>query len=521
MPQSGHNPPRSCEKSGLQIAPFACSAGKLTRVSAGEDSLLEGLYESLITRALEQRLASNASDDVQRGTIDEADEPDVLARHVRDITLRALRQERDAGRRLALVNRLVETLGSTDETLSTSRQLLAVSLPSTPGAVVRVLKERPSTPLSDAALLTNAQGEPGMGHEVRAELGSADRVDVIMAFVKWHGLRLFDDRLKALHGRSVPLRFITTTYMGATERAAVDRLVRDFGAQVKVQYDAQRTRLHAKAWLFRRNTGFDTAYVGSSNLSRAAMLDGVEWNVRLSSIATPSLLQKFSATFDTYWNDATFETYDPDADRDRLDDALAEAGGARAHDRVTLTLSGLEVRAYPYQQEMLDQLEVERVLHGRHRNLVVAATGTGKTVVAALDYRRLADRAPTLPRLLFIAHRREILHQSLRTYREVLGDASFGELYVGGARPERWEHVFASVQSLSSYGVTNIPPGSFHIVVIDEFHHAEAQTYRRILDHLNPGELLGLTATPERGDGVDVEPSSRVVRRLSCASGMR
>ena len=197
----------------------------------------------------------------------------------------------------------------------------------------------------------------------------------------------------------VPLRLITTTYMGATERAALDRLVRDFGADVKVQYDAQRTRLHAKAWLFRRNTGFDTAYVGSSNLSRAAMLDGVEWNVRLSSVSTPPLLRKFLATFDSYWNDPTFESYDPDADRDKLDDALAEAAGKRISDRVTLTLSGLEVRPYPYQQEMLDQLEVERIVHGRHRNLLVAATGTGKTVVAALDYRRLAADAPTLPGL--------------------------------------------------------------------------------------------------------------------------
>ncbi|MDQ2788983.1 MAG: DUF3427 domain-containing protein, partial [Actinomycetota bacterium] len=171
---------------------------------------------------------------------------------------------------------------------------------------------------------------------------------------------------------------------------------------------------------------------------------------------------------------------------------------------VTLTLSGLEVRPYPYQQEMLDQLEVERKVHDRHRNLLVAATGTGKTVVAALDYRRLAASALPLPGLLFIAHRREILQQSLRTYREVLADANFGELYVDGRRPERWEHVFASVQSLSAYGVTNIPAGAYQIVVIDEFHHAEARTYQRILGHLDPRELLGLTATPERGDGVDV-----------------
>jgi superfamily II DNA or RNA helicase len=257
--------------------------------------------------------------------------------------------------------------------------------------------------------------------------------------------------------------------------------------------------------MFRRATEYDTAYVGSSNLSRAALLDGVEWNVRLSHIATRALLAKFRITFDTYWNESSFEAYDPDRDRDRLDDALAEASGRKTHDRVTISLSGLEVRPFPYQQEMLDALAVERSVHDRHRNLVVAATGTGKTVVAALDYRRLAGEiAADRPPLLFVAHRKEILEQSLRTYREVLGDPSFGELYVAGTRPERWHHVFASVQSLQSYGITNIPPTTYEIVVIDEFHHAQAPTYRRILDHLRPQELLGLTATPERADGVDV-----------------
>jgi superfamily II DNA or RNA helicase/HKD family nuclease len=339
--------------------------------------------------------------------------------------------------------------------------------------------------------------------ELKAEIDSADSVDLLCAFVMWRGLRLLEDPLRQAKAAGVPIRVVTTTYIGGTEREALDRLVREFGAEVKVQYDAARTRLHAKAWLFRRNTGFDTAYVGSSNLSTSAVLDGVEWNFRLSQQATPALLQKFEATFDTYWNSSEFEKYDPELDRDRLDDALIAARGARAGDRVTISISGLEVRPFPYQQEMLDALEVERVVHDRHRNLVVAATGTGKTVVAALDYRRLCE-GKERPTLLFVAHRREILEQSLRTYREVLGDGDFGELYVGGARPERWQHVFASVQSLTSYGVASIPAGAFQIVVIDEFHHAEARTYRRILDHLRPVELLGLTATPERADGTDV-----------------
>lgn len=256
--------------------------------------------------------------------------------------------------------------------------------------------------------------------------------------------------------------------------------------------------------MFRRKTGFDTGYVGSSNLSRAALLDGVEWNVRLSAIGTPALLTKFRATFDTYWNDSSFETYDPDRDRDRLDDALAEASGRTTHDRVTITLAGLEVRPFPYQQEILDAVAAERAVHNRHRNLVVAATGTGKTVIAALDYRSLCSSEADRPTLLFVAHRREILEQSRRTYREVLTDGSFGELYVGGARPERWQHVFASVQSLNSYGIDAIPPDAFDVVVIDEFHHAEAKSYRRLIDHLRPSELLGLTATPERADGADV-----------------
>lgn len=125
-------------------------------------------------------------------------------------------------------------------------------------------------------------------------------------------------------------------------------------------------------------------------------------------------------------------------------------------------------------------------------------------MVAALDYKRLADDPTQRPSLLFVAHRKEILDQSLHTYREVLGDATFGEHYVAGRRPDRWQHVFASIQSLSSYGVERLPVDHFDVVVVDEFHHAEAATYRRLLDHVRPRELLGLTATPERADGVDV-----------------
>ena len=467
------------------------------------EPVVPGVHESLVTNDLHARLARVAGLELDVEAVDAADLPHVLARHLVTMAQRAF-ASRIPEEAVALANQLIAALLEPgEEVRSPASQVLRAAPAAGPG-VVTYPRVRPRTPLSDAALMTNARSEPSLGPELRTEIDTADEVDLLCAFVRWAGLRLLDPELRRLRERGGRLRVITTTYTGSTERRALDHLVTEYDAQVRVQYDAQRTRLHAKAWMFHRRTGFDTAYVGSSNLTHAAMLEGVEWNVRLSRVATPSLLDKFAATFDTYWDDAAFETYRPGRDAERLDVALAEAGGRTSSDRVTLSLSGLTVTPYPYQQEMLDEIDAERAVHGRHRNLVVAATGTGKTVVAALDYQRLAPDPARRPSLLFVAHRKEILTQSLRTYREVLGDATFGELYVDGAIPREWRHVFASVQSLSSYGVANLPVDAFDVVVVDEFHHAASSTYRALLDRLTPTELLGLTATPERADGINV-----------------
>ncbi|MGH3794693.1 MAG: DUF3427 domain-containing protein [Pseudonocardiaceae bacterium] len=459
-----------------------------------EERLSVGAYESLHTRALDRALRAVPDVTPQFGEVTEADAPEVLARHVADAVRRALTDE-PHDQRLEKINSLLARVADQDDAVVALEQLLALATAEAPG----VYRVRPATPLSDVALLTNTRGEPSLGAELRAELTSADRVDLLCAFIRWHGIRVLADELDALRSRGIPLRVITTTYRGATERRALDELVRRFGAEVRIRYDAQSTRLHAKAWLFRRNSGFDTGYVGSSNLSKSALLDGLEWNVRISAIATPTLVRKFEATFDTYWNNPDFRHYDPDRDAELLDRALNTEGGTGN----AITLSGLEVRPRPHQERILEALDAERTVHDRHRNLVVAATGTGKTVVAALDYQRLRHQGRR-ESLLFVAHRKEILDQALRTYREVLTDGTFGELYVGGQRPQHWRHVFASVQSLSAMLSIGEQLPQFDIVVIDEFHHAEAATYRRLLGQLHPDELLGLTATPERADGVDV-----------------
>ncbi|MEZ0362642.1 DUF3427 domain-containing protein [Mycobacterium sp. pUA109] len=469
----------------------------------------EGLYESLLTDRPYQALAAQTDLRANMDTVDEAEQPLTLARHLAPLIERALRTARTAEARAELMRSILAVLPDPDLQAEAPHEREPGRLERLEAVIatsrLTALPPRPATPLADAALMTNARHEPTLAAELRAELASADRVDLLCAFVKWQGLRLLEGPLTELRERQVPLRVITTTYLGATDARALDALVNEFGAQVRVNYETDRTRLHAKAWLLRRNTGFHTAYVGSSNLSHAALVDGLEWNVRLSAVATPHLLEKFRATFDSYWENREFQPYRPAADGERLRDALEVAAGRRQHDPTTITLSGLEVRPKPFQAEMLEELDAERSLHDRHRNLIVAATGTGKTVVVALDYRRLVREVHGRDlTLLFVAHRREILTQARRMYQEVLTDATFGELLVGGDQPSRWRHVFASIQSLSADRLSKLAPDQFDVVVVDEFHHAEAATYRRLLDHVQPVELLGLTATPERGDGVDV-----------------
>ncbi|MBY8872326.1 DUF3427 domain-containing protein [Micromonospora sp. PLK6-60] len=468
--------------------------------------LEQGIYEHLITEELAKQLQHVDRHLVQDGKLDPADAHDLLARHIAALARRALLAvgggENKLVRQIDLANRIAAHIAQAepravtaeDQVADAQRLLHAIAARPTPPAAP-VFPIRPSTPLSTGALLVNGRHQPRIGHEVGHEMASADAVDLLCAFIKWHGLRIIQPAIKDLIARGGRVRVITTTYLGATDQRALDRLA-ELGADVKVSYETRTTRLHAKAWLFRRNNGITTAYVGSSNLSKAALVDGVEWNVRISNVEQPHVIDTFEATFADYWNDSAFEPYDPAKDAERLRLALR---GERA-DEAPTEIANLDVRPFPYQQEVLNDLDAERLIHGRWRNLVVMATGTGKTVVAALDYRRLRkdDRVDSL---LFVAHQEQILRQSRSVFRQVMGDGTFGETLVSGDRPQRWKHVFASIQSLHRQ---EIDPEAFDMVIVDEFHHAEAPTYTRLLERLRPRVLLGLTATPDRSDGGDV-----------------
>ncbi len=459
--------------------------------------LSHGVYESLITAALARELGGVREGSDLRSPLRPAEADDRLSLHVAQVLRRALAALADRDRVPAgveLVRGLLRQLESeghdvagelpTEEVLEGLRGFRPDG---TPAPI-----ERPLTPLLDTTLLTNARGEPALLHELRSEIPTADRVDALIAFIRVTGLVPLEQSLRQHVDRGRPLRVLTTTYTGSTEQAALDRL-RALGAEVRISYETSSTRLHAKAWCFHRNSGFSTAYVGSSNLSHSAQVAGLEWNLRVSGVRNPTVLERMQALFDTYWESEEFVPYDPEQFARLTPEARKPPASA---------LSPIELVLRPFQERLLEQVEMSR-RRGRHRNLLVAATGTGKTVMAAVDYARLSQRLQRA-RLLFVAHRRELLEQARLTFRHALRDAAFGELWVGGERPLAFEHVFASIQSLSKAGFEHLPPDHFDVVVVDEFHHAPAPSYRSLLERIAPRELLGLTATPERADGLDV-----------------
>lgn len=467
--------------------------------------VVHGIYEALLDERLRDVLAQHPELRTVFGKIDLEEQPAKYAAFVSKVLEKALHDVSDAAVRLELCNRILSSIADQQGMVHLPKHMLVaaekpVLLEITPPNYGAPGVPRPHTPLDESSLFTGAPREPQLAHELLQEMRSADGVDILISFIKWSGLRLLMPGFEDLRDRRVPVRLITTSYMGASDAPAVEWLARMPNVEVRVSYDTKCTRLHAKAYHFKRNTKYSTAYIGSANMSNAAITSGLEWNLKVTAQDLPHILEKFTIEFETYWHSHEFILFDPNqpaAFRAAIQHAR-NAGTAGPTVFFTLT-------PHEYQKRILEDLERERSIHGRYRNLVIAATGTGKTVVAAFDYQRFYEQNQRQARLLFVAHRHQILQQAQATFCSILRDRNFGRLLVGQQEADRLEHLFCSVGMLISRRLwERVGRDYYDFIVVDEVHHGTAASYRPIFENFAPKVLLGLTATPERMDGGNV-----------------
>ena len=373
--------------------------------------------------------------------------------------------------------------------------------------------------LTQASLITN------QGYEVnnffktlKYEMLTADRADLMVSFIRWSGVQLLVRSFEDLRAKGKKIRILTSTYMNITEPKALSKLLEMDHVEVKI-YDTGKTSFHTKAYLFSRDSGFNTVIIGSSNLSHSALNTGYEWNVKLPHDRHIGIYERAHQLFDEMWHDANaipltsewIEIYKQDymaaeyAKRNRTISSSSTkhvkietpAPSYQSRERITQ----LELRALfepnSMQKQALLALEETRN-NGHAKGVVIAATGTGKTYLSAFDVLQAGAK-----RVLFVAHRDELLENAKETFVHVMGESlPCGKL---SGKVKEWDNpfLFSTVQTLHRE-LERFEPDQFDYIVIDEFHHADAATYRKVLDYFQPKFLLGLTATPERMDGRDV-----------------
>ncbi|MFQ2172230.1 DUF3427 domain-containing protein [Aeromonas rivipollensis] len=476
-----------------------------------------GIYEQLITQLLASRLDRDRFYVGER-QLDPSEAAVWLSRFLSRILEYAVGSvaagDDQLQRQIELANQLllwlkdhIQDPGFVEENLISSQGNILTALYALDNPLSANLKQYaedifPLTGLTQSELFCGSNAGLSMESEIKREILSADSICWLVSFIKWAGIRIFRHELEEFTRSGRKLKVITTSYMGATDAKAVEFLANLPNTEVKLSYNTQRERLHAKSYLFYRETGFHTGYIGSSNLSHSALTSGLEWNLKITSQEIPHIIEKSLSTFETYWESDDFELFDGKLEsRTKLQHALQEA---RSDGDKHNPAHFFDITPFPHQQEILEQLAMERSLHQRFRNLIVAATGTGKTLISAFDFTRFLKKKPDA-KLLFVAHKEEILRQAQAAYRGVLKQSHFGELMVGGVTPNHYKQLFASVQSLNNQLPNlHLSPDYFDYIVIDEVHHIAAASYRGLLAAFSPHILLGLTATPERHDGGDI-----------------
>lgn len=475
-----------------------------------DTSISTGVYEQIINRLFQLKLDKVDTERFYIGKkiISKDDAVHILSKYLQrliEIAFVGSPEDLNVNKYTDFVNSVIKTLGrefSVDDAeldlIDAQKCILTAVVDRTnceyPDIEKHLRAITPVTSLSRSALFFGGRGPADMESELNREILCADEICWVVSFIKTSGLNLLWNSLRKFTSEGKKLRIITTTYTGATDYDAIARLATLPNTEIKISYDGTQDRLHAKSYIFLRNSGFHTAYIGSSNLSHYALKDGKEWNFKATQFELPQVIEEVRNSFETYWCDTTFEDFIPGVSDERLKKALGTDWEIPLLDFSALDL----MRAKDYQQEILEKLDVERNVHGHFRNLVVAATGTGKTVIAAFDFKRYREAHPDC-HFLFIAHRQEILRQAMQTFRIVLDDPNFGSVWDGNNEPSNYQHVFASKDTLRNrLDGLNLTEDYYDYMVVDEVHHIVAPTYVKLITYFKPKILLGLTATPER-----------------------
>jgi superfamily II DNA or RNA helicase len=477
----------------------------------------QGIYEELITQLVSEKLKELDKDKffLKKSLIDKEEASRVLSKHLSKTLKHAfeiIKGENKIEQQIRIANKIIRLLKEElnkqefkEDLISIEGEILKAVFSKTDAHFSNLdlhLKEiTPYTTLTQSELFTGGNGGLSLESELKKEILSSNQINLLVSFIKFKGIIILEKELKEFTERGGKLNVITTTYIGATDYKAIQLLSRLSNTEVKISYNTGNERLHAKAYLFYRNSGFHTAYIGSSNFSRSALTDGLEWNLKVTTKEVSHIIDKFQKTFDAYWQSDDFELFDESIHKDKLQDALKQSKFSKPYENTTAFFN---IKPFPYQNEVLEKLEVERTVHSRFRNLVVAATGTGKTVISAFDYKRFKQDNKS-SKLLFLAHRKEILQKSLSTFQGILRNNNIGELWVDGMVPNNFEFVFASVQTVNNQlANSNLSEDYYDYIIIDECHHQIANSYRSVINYFKPKILLGLTATPERMDGGDI-----------------
>jgi superfamily II DNA or RNA helicase len=475
-----------------------------------------GLYEQLINKLILSKLNELDRNKflIKETEIDKSEAARVLSQYLAEIirfALNLISGDNSIDKQIELSNKIILLLRAElkdekfdDDLIATEAKILSAifsKIDARFSDFEKHLKEiTPYTRLSQSELFTGNNAGISLESEIKKEILSSDNINFLVSFIKWTGIRIFEKELFEFTERGGKLKVITTSYMGATDLKAVEYLSSLKNSEIKVSYNTENERLHAKAYLFFRNTGFHTGYIGSSNISRSALTNGLEWNLKVTTKEVGHIIDKFQKTFETYWRDKEFESFDKANNSEKLRIALRKERTSEKNNPAAY----FDLKPFHFQEEILEKLETERTVHARFRNLIVAATGTGKTVISAFDFKNFKRRNSSA-KLLFVAHRKEILQQAQATFQGILRDNNFGELWVDGIEPEKYDYTFASVQTLNNrIESLSLSESFYDFIVVDEVHHITASSYRPILNRFKPNILLGLTATPERMDGEDI-----------------